>query len=106
MDEVLVARYRDVLEAELEALEKLQAGSADARKPVELDQVAVGRLSRMDAMQLQAMAKASNQRREQLKARIRAALTRMDEGAFGECVECGEPIPAKPPWRPTGARTS
>ena len=32
-------------------LEELEAMSAEARKPAELDQSSVGRLSRMDAMQ-------------------------------------------------------
>ena len=41
------------------------AGSAGARDTVTLDQTSVGRLSRMDALQGQAMAKAEEQRRQQ-----------------------------------------
>lgn len=65
------------------------------RAPVELDQQAVGRLSRMDAMQLQAMAQATHERRLREIARIDAALKRMDDGDYGFCVACDDPIAAK-----------
>ncbi|MCM8556413.1 TraR/DksA family transcriptional regulator [Sphingomicrobium sediminis] len=67
----------------------------DGRKPVTLDQESVGRLSRMDAMQVQAMAKALEQRRAAERARIDAALKRIDEGEWGYCAECGEEIAEK-----------
>lgn len=62
------------------------------RATVELDQQSVGRLSRMDAIQQQAMAQAADRRRQGELARIDAALARIAEGEFGWCVECGEPI--------------
>jgi DnaK suppressor protein len=62
---------------------------------VELDQTSVGRLSRMDAIQVQAMALAAQQRRLDAIARIDGALARIDDGTFGECVACGQPIAAK-----------
>ena len=46
---------------------------------VKLDQTRVGRLSRMDAMQQQAMAKATNARTELELVRIRSALQRRDD---------------------------
>ena len=64
----------------------------EGRAPVELDQESVGRLSRMDALQVQAMAKALEQRRLAERARIDAALKRLDEGEWGYCLECGEEI--------------
>jgi DnaK suppressor protein len=80
------------LRAELEGIE--QSG-AEASAVVELDQAKVGRLSRMDAMRAQAMAQASQQRREQTLRRIDAALQRLDDEEFGYCVECGELINPK-----------
>lgn len=77
------------LRAELEAV--AESGAA-ASEVVELDQTKVGRLSRMDAMQAQAMAKASAERREQTLRRIDAALQRVDDDEFGFCRECDEPI--------------
>ncbi|QIG80044.1 TraR/DksA family transcriptional regulator [Stakelama tenebrarum] len=62
------------------------------RAPVPLDQESVGRLSRMDAMQVQAMALAADRRRQAERARIDAALARIEEDEFGWCVECGDAI--------------
>ena len=80
------------LQAELQGL---VASSAESVQVVELDQAKVGRLSRMDAMQAQAMAKASSQRREQTLKQISAALTRIDNEEFGYCRDCEELIPVK-----------
>lgn len=66
--------------------------SAEARAPVTLEQDSVGRLSRMDAMQVQAMALAAEQRRKAERARIEAALRRIGEGEWGWCLTCGEQI--------------
>jgi DnaK suppressor protein len=88
---------RSTLRAKLEALKaELEAapdavGAAD-RAPVELDQTSVGRLSRIDAMQVQAMALATEQRRKSELARVNAALERIDSEEFGHCEICGEQI--------------
>ena len=66
--------------------------AAAARAPVELDQDSVGRLSRMDALQIQAMALAHQRRRQSERAMIDAALRRIDEGEYGYCITCGEEI--------------
>jgi DnaK suppressor protein len=86
------AEYRTRLLAELSALDAEDALGRDGQKIVTLDQQSVGRLSRMDAMQQQAMAVATQARREQARGRIRAALQRIEEGEFGYCAECGEDI--------------
>lgn len=65
--------------------------SAD-RDPVVLDQESVGRLSRIDAMQVQAMALAQERRRKSERAAIAAALQRIEECEFGYCIECGDEI--------------
>lgn len=78
--------------------EELQADSASSessRDTVVLDQTSVGRLSRMDAMQGQAMAKAEEERRQRRLKLIGGALVRIDNEEFGECIECGEWIGAK-----------
>jgi DnaK suppressor protein len=67
----------------------------EAVKPVELDQTTVGRVSRMDAMQDQAMALASQERRHILLQRIETALRRIEDGVFGWCLRCGEAIATK-----------
>lgn len=74
-------------------IEAHSAMSAEARSTVELDQVAVGRLSRMDAMQQQAMAEASERARQRELVRIDMAERRIASGDYGYCEECGEEIP-------------
>lgn len=82
--------YRPRLEAELAELENQSAGTSGDRAPVELDQQSVGRLSRMDALQQQSMAKAVEQRRLGRQSQLKKALLRIDDGEFGYCTECGE----------------
>jgi DnaK suppressor protein len=68
------------------------AAHEDDRRPVQLDQTRIGRLSRMDAMQDQAMAIELERRREVELARIDSALERLADGEYGYCVTCGEAI--------------
>lgn len=77
---------------ELEAFSELSAGS---RKPVTLDQSSVGRLSRMDSMQQQAMAQAQERNRKRDLVRIEMTHRRISEGEYGYCANCGEEIPDK-----------
>lgn len=93
LPEDMAVHFKPLLELELEQLKSASSETADARKPVELDQQSVGRLSRMDAMQNQAMANAVDARRNQRISAIEAALHRIDDGEFGYCEECGDPIP-------------
>lgn len=91
-DELDIGHFRELLEArrrELLATAEDAAGSADT---VELDQTRQGRLSRMDAMQQQAMARETGRRRDQELARIAAALKRIAEDDYGFCQVCGEAI--------------
>lgn len=62
---------------------------------VELDQSRVGRLSRMDAMQDQAMSLESKRRRQVQLQRIASALQRLERNEFGFCLECGDEINLK-----------
>ncbi len=90
-----IARFRTLLQEELEALAAENAGAAEDRATVMLDQQSVGRLSRMDAMQRQAMAQATARRREGRATRIKVALDRIEEDEFGYCIDCGEEIGIK-----------
>lgn len=85
---------RAALRARLAELDEQDAISAEGRAPVTLQQDSVGRLSRIDAMQQQAMAQAEERRRAAERVRIRAALERLDEGEWGWCLTCGEEIAA------------
>ena len=90
------------LRRELEAVAETGEESAAV---VELDQSKVGRLSRMDAMQAQAMAQASEARRAALLRGIDAALRRIEDGSYGLCCDCDEPIdPRRLEFDPTALR--
>ena len=88
-------KIRQILEKERAELLALSEAAADERRPVALDQQSVGRVSRMDAMQVQAMAQSVEARRRARLPLIDAALRRLDTGEYGYCIDCGERIPAK-----------
>jgi DnaK suppressor protein len=65
------------------------------RAPVDLDQQVVEQVSLIDALQSQAMAQATHERRLREITRIDAALKRLDHGEYGYCVACDKPVAAK-----------
>ena len=92
MNKLIVEQFRILIQqkvADLAAEDDLGHG---AQRTVELDQQSVGRLSRMDSLQSQAMAQAQQRRRNSQKNALAAALHRLDEGEFGYCDDCGDAI--------------
>jgi DnaK suppressor protein len=87
-----LAAIEQRLRARRDELLRLTAAHEDESDPVEVDQSSVGRLTRMDALQSQAMAAEVERRRELEVARIESALERIEQGEYGYCVSCGEPI--------------
>ncbi len=94
MDETTVAEFRRQIAGRLAELDAEDALGEAGQATVELDQQAVGRLSRMDALQNQAMARATGARRQVERARLKQALARIEEGEFGYCEDCGDEIAA------------
>lgn len=92
MNETELERFRHLIGARLAELDAEDALGAAGQATVELDQQSVGRLSRMDALQNQAMAKATGTRRQGERTRLQAALARMIEGEYGYCEDCGDEI--------------
>ena len=95
MSEELTPKQHDELVGALRALTAELAetvGSfSEGAKAVDLDQP-IGRLSRMDAMQQQQMS-AANKRKTELRQRLVAqALVAVEEGEYGLCRQCEEPI--------------
>ena len=93
MDQKLRMNFRELLDQEAASLRAEEAATQADRAPVELDQQSVGRLSRMDALQQQAMATAQSRRRAGRLKAIAAALKRLDQDEFGWCDACGDAIP-------------
>ena len=94
-DHIDADHWRDRLRALAAELDEAAETGDPAAAPVELDQSRVGRLSRMDALQGQAMSMAARRRRDQLRQRVAAALKRLDDEEFGWCLQCGEAIAAQ-----------
>ena len=93
---VLDDKQTDVFRQQLLQLQQdvsaLKASAASAAEIVALDQTSVGRLSRMDALQGQAMSLEQGRRRERELQKIAAALRRIEAGDYGDCLACDEPI--------------
>lgn len=83
---------QELLESELRKLLKSMGLTEQAMETVVLDQTVVGRLSRIDSIQNQAMAKGLHEREQARLGQIHSALSRMADGSFGICVECGRPL--------------
>jgi len=94
MNETELSEFEARIRDRLAELAELSSSGKDAQAIVELDQQAVGRLSRMDALQNQAMAKAQQANRDLEAHRLEAALVRIQADEYGYCEDCGEEIPA------------
>ena len=88
----LILEFRTQLLQRRESLERLARTNDEAGGVVELDQSRIGRLSRMDAMQSQAMALEIGRRNERELAGIGTALERIELGEYGVCLRCEEGI--------------
>ncbi|MFO7747798.1 MAG: molecular chaperone DnaK [Orrella sp.] len=78
------ARLQAELAEVMAALTDAELGAAT----VMLDQSAVGRVSRGDALQQQAMAKDRQQRLDLRRRKLEAALNRVAAGQYGLCCQC------------------
>ena len=83
---------RQDLERELLRVRRSMGASECASEVVALDQTAVGRLSRMDSLQNQSMAKSLQEREHVKLALILEALERVEQSSYGLCLVCGNPI--------------
>jgi DnaK suppressor protein len=86
--DVVIARLRTLRRQAEEAIESLQ----ERDQPVELDQTVQGRVSRIDAIAQQQMARASKTRLLAELQRIDAAIARAERGVFGTCCRCAMAI--------------
>ena len=73
-------------------IKRLSKITASDRKPVKLDQSSIGRLSRMDLLQQQAMQIETERRRLAELKLIENALKRINDGTYGTCLSCHECI--------------
>lgn len=81
------------IERQLERLERSMRVTDEGLKPVELNPGAVGRLSRIDELQNQALLENLHEREQIKLGGLLKALRRLEQGVYGLCVECEGPIP-------------
>jgi DnaK suppressor protein len=86
--DLLLFRQRELASA-MHALERIRR---DAPAPSGVQEVRDGK-DDAELRQGAAIDEAQEQRDFQELAGVRAALQRLDEGTYGDCADCGEPIP-------------
>jgi DnaK suppressor protein len=92
MNEVEIEEFKQKLLSLKTELQKLEESSKEATMPVELDQAAFGRLSRMEAIQAQLMAEEGGRRRRRQLQKIEGSLRRIEAGEYGNCFICSDEI--------------
>ncbi len=82
---------KEKLEKELVKTKIRIAELKELTKPVEPD-CAIGRISRMDAINNKSVNEAALRKTEEKLSKIKHALDVIDKPEFGNCEKCGEPI--------------
>ncbi len=86
-----LASLKSDIEKRIQEIKETLTQDDEETKPVSPD-VSIGRLSRLDSMQQQQMALAQQRRMKDEQERLNNALKRMDEGTYGVCAFCRQPI--------------
>jgi len=94
-DAIDLKQFKRQLLQQQAGLLDIEATGDAAAETVVLDQTRVGRLSRMDALQGQAMSLEIKRRRQLELKQIITALQRIENGDFGYCLVCDEEIATK-----------
>ena len=85
--------FKPLLEALRATIEAQLDGGSDADESIRPDN-AIGRLTRMEAIQAQSISAAGKVRLRKRLPQIARALNAIEEGTYGTCVACKEDIPA------------
>lgn len=80
------------IQAEIVKTEKLIAEYKELTQPIAPDD-AIGRISRMDAINNKSVTEASLRQAEQKLENLQRVLSRVGTKDFGICIKCGKPIP-------------
>ncbi len=80
------------IQDEIQKTEQLILDYKDMTQPVEPD-VAIGRISRMDAINNQSVTQASLRQAEAKLKNLQFVLSKVGEPDFGLCLRCKRPIP-------------
>jgi DnaK suppressor protein len=88
-----IAELTGELERIVAKLERSMRTTEEAMRPVQLDQSAVGRLSRIDSLQNQGLTRNLQEREQAKLGQVVTAFQRLEDGTYGTCTECGGDIP-------------
>lgn len=91
MTEQELSTIRQKIDTRIEELKTLLGDDSEDTKPIEPD-VSIGRLSRLDSMQMQQMALEQRRRQEAELQKLKEAIKRIEDGSYGQCVMCRQPI--------------
>lgn len=89
MDREELEQFRERLTAMQDEIRAISESAAQDLKPVMLDQTSVGRVSRVDAMQLQQMSQEAARRRQQLLVKIEEPCAASNQAGLA-CAFCAE----------------
>ena len=82
---------RNKIDSRIEELNAILGANSEDTKPIEPD-VSIGRLSRLDSMQMQQMALEQKRRQEAELQKLQEALKRIEDGSYGQCMLCRQAI--------------
>ncbi len=91
LSKVKIAEQKVALIALKHELDAFKVATRDGVKPVDLDQP-IGRLTRIDAIQMQKLTQASRRRNQIRTQQVGAALRRIESGDYGLCNICEDDI--------------
>jgi DnaK suppressor protein len=86
-----LAPIKKAIEIRMTELTSILKTETEDTKPIAPD-VSIGRLSRLDSMQMQQMALEQRRRKESELQQLKNALKRMEDGSYGTCMMCRQPI--------------
>ena len=86
-----LAPIKKVIDVRIEELTSTLNTETEDTKPIEPD-VSIGRLSRLDSMQMQQMALEQRRRQESELQKLNNAIKRIEDGSYGTCMMCRQPI--------------
>jgi DnaK suppressor protein len=86
-----LASIKNKIDSRIGELTSILETDTEDTKPIEPD-VSIGRLSRLDSMQMQQMALEQRRRQQAELQKLKDALKRMEDGSYGTCMMCRQPI--------------
>ena len=86
-------KFKHLITSELTLLKNEISATEGASKPAITPDSAIGRISRVEAIQCRHIGEASVRARKRRVTLLESALITVDEEEYGLCMACEEPIP-------------